>query len=102
MTQEEFLEQREKIGQLCSAPFNSLYIGQRGHFFVCCANRFYKLGTYPEQTIMEIWNGKPLQKIRNEMKKMKFNVGCGHCSHNLKCGNFGTLKIPFYDYKNTT
>ncbi|NBO98984.1 MAG: twitch domain-containing radical SAM protein [Proteobacteria bacterium] len=101
MTQEEFMEQREKMGQLCNAPFNSLYIGQRGHFFVCCANRFYKLGTYPKQSIMEIWNGAPLQKIRNEMKKMKFNAGCGHCSHNLQCGNFGTLKIPFYDYEGT-
>lgn len=102
MTQKTFLEQRKKIGRLCNAPFNSLYIGQRGDVFVCCANRFYKLGTYPQQTIMEIWNGEPIKKMRAEMKDMKFNAGCNHCSHNLKCGNFGTLKIPFYDYKGTT
>jgi MoaA/NifB/PqqE/SkfB family radical SAM enzyme len=102
VTEVDFLKNRQKKGMLCSAPFNSLYIGQKGEFFVCCANRFYKLGSYPEQTIMEIWNGEPLKKIREEMKQMKFNVGCGHCSHNLKCGNFETLKIPFYDYKGTT
>ena len=45
------------LGTFCHAPSINLNFEQSGHATACCYNRRFILGTYPKNTVEEIWNG---------------------------------------------
>ena len=84
---------------LCHAPFISLNFDQSGHVTACCYNRRYVLGTYPEQSVREIWNGAPAQALREAFRTGAEAEGCDGCFDRLKNQNFsGTLMRNFDPY----
>ncbi len=48
----------------CYLPYNDLTFSFSGQVYVCSYNRDISLGSYPENSIDEIWNGKKAQKLR--------------------------------------
>lgn len=44
--------------KLCHAPFQSLYFGRDGNVTACCYNRNVILGSYPKQSLLDIWQEK--------------------------------------------
>lgn len=82
---------------LCMAPFRSLYFGHFGKVSVCCYNRSYTIGTYPDQSIKEIWYGENLGVLRDYIKHNDLSLGCKGCYHHLNAGNFDAAKPHDFD-----
>lgn len=87
---------REKR-RVCHIPEKGLYFGLRGQIFSCCYNKSYVLGTYPEHSIREIWEGKALKQQRRAIKKWDMALGCQGCYELIKSQNFNALPLKNYD-----
>ena len=87
----------ENKNLFCHAPFTSLNFEQNGHITVCCYNRKYILGTYPDDTLQKIWYGSRAVEFRKEMKKNVLPLGCDICHNQFQNKNFGGLRARFYD-----
>lgn len=81
----------------CYVPFNSLTFSFKGKVFACTYNRDVLLGTYPENTINEIWNGKNAQLLREYMRHNDLSFGCQHCKYFFDKGKFSNLKPLVFD-----
>lgn len=82
----------------CHAPFTSINFEQNGHATVCCYNRSYVLGKWPQQSLDEIWMGEQAQNIRREMVRGRaLPAGCEICAEQFSSRNFGGLKARIYD-----
>lgn len=81
----------------CHAPFRSIYFDFQGHAHPCCESISYILGSYPEQSIHEIWFGQPLQNFRERIAHNDLSAGCSLCKNNLEIRNFNGVKARFYD-----
>lgn len=82
---------------LCYAPSISLNFDQSGVISACCFNRQHVLGTYPQNTVAEAWNGKPIQDLRNALAKDDLNLGCQQCGKMLSENNFESVLIRHFD-----
>jgi MoaA/NifB/PqqE/SkfB family radical SAM enzyme len=82
---------------LCHAPFLSLNFEQNGHVTSCCYNRSFVLGTYPEQSLREIWDGARSHKLREAFLRDEEAPGCELCFHQLKARNFGGVLMRNFD-----
>ena len=66
----------------CPLPFNCLNVWANGDVTPCC---FYYgghglvLGNVKNETLMEIWNGEPLQKVREGLLSGQVNPTCATC-----------------------
>jgi MoaA/NifB/PqqE/SkfB family radical SAM enzyme len=84
---------------LCHAPFVSLNFDQTGRVTACCYNREFALGTYPNQSVHEIWTGPGARALRDAFLKEEEARGCDLCFHQLKTRNFpGVLMRKFDQY----
>ncbi|MBK8659460.1 MAG: SPASM domain-containing protein [Bacteroidetes bacterium] len=81
----------------CSAPFNNLYFGNRGAVMACCANKLHVLGTYPHQSIAEIWQGHRANELRQAMAQNIFDLGCTGCRLFLENSNRSGAPLTAYD-----
>ena len=82
---------------LCYAPEISLNFDQTGKITACCFNRDYILGTYPEDSISEIWNGEKLEIQRKSLGNDSLKLGCQLCEKMLDEGNFESVLIRHFD-----
>lgn len=82
---------------ICNAPFKSLLFIPTGEMMVCHYNRGYILGTYPENSINEVWQGKKLDNLRLHIAANDFSLGCSYCFNNLNNKNFNTGGPCSYD-----
>jgi sulfatase maturation enzyme AslB (radical SAM superfamily) len=97
MTKNEFISKRRNLGTMCQAPHTNLYLGHKGIASVCCANRSFTLGQYPDQTLLQIWNGEKIKELRKELDNFSFKKGCFQCKYFLDMEKFKLLKITHYD-----
>lgn len=81
----------------CYLPFNSLTFSMTGNVYVCNYNKNILLGRYPENTIDEIWNGAPAQKLREHMRHNDLEYGCNHCKFYFDKGKFTNLRPLAFD-----
>ncbi len=81
----------------CYAPYRSIYFGHHGRLAVCCYNRQFILGTYPEESIKEIWFGENTKKLRDALANYDFSYGCKGCLAHLVAENFDAVKSKQYD-----
>ena len=90
---------REKNAQglLCHAPSVSINFEQNGNMTACCYNRKHVLGTYPQTSIIEAWNGAKANELREYIKDNDLSAGCSACADILKSGNFNGSKAKYYD-----
>lgn len=95
-----YYNERRPLGpqpKLCFAPFKNMYIGHGGNVVACCFNRTYILGTYPEMSLSEIWQGKKAQRLRNAISSNNLNLGCRGCGQQILAGNIDGTKAKQYD-----
>jgi len=81
----------------CHAPFTSMNFDQSGRVTVCCYNRTYHLGHYPENSVSEIWFGEEAMRLRRLMRRNELPRGCDICLDQFRSRNFGGLHARFYD-----
>ncbi|PLX08043.1 MAG: hypothetical protein C0596_08405 [Marinilabiliales bacterium] len=86
----------------CYNPFVNLYFNSRGQAVVCCRNQDTVLGTYPETSIKEMWNGKIAEKLREHLSNNDFSMGCSYCRHQFETSRFFGLPSMHADYYATT
>jgi MoaA/NifB/PqqE/SkfB family radical SAM enzyme len=83
--------------RICHIPEKGLYFGLRGQVFSCCFNKSYVIGTYPENSIQEIWEGSALKQQQRAIKKWDLSLGCQGCHSLIKSQNFNALPLRNYD-----
>ena len=89
---------RKGLKRICYAPYTSLRFSQSGNIISCCYNRGYILGKYPENTIKEVWNSKELKKLKKNLKKNNFDLGCDICKDRILNKTFTFTGALHYDY----
>ena len=82
---------------LCYAPFKNLYFGLDGKATACCYNRDHVLGTFPQQTIKDIWFGDKAEQLREYIKYNDLSLGCIGCKHHLEGKNFSGVQAKDFD-----
>jgi MoaA/NifB/PqqE/SkfB family radical SAM enzyme len=86
-----------KIKRFCSGPFVSMRIGIDGSVYACNHNSQQVLGKYPEQTLMQIWQGKPIQELRDHLANHDFSLGCSLCEDDILQGRFAQGSFVMFD-----
>lgn len=81
----------------CHAPFTSMNLQQNGDVLVCCYNRDYVLGKFPEQSLKEIWFGEKANELRKQFLKDNIHEGCHLCMDQLESKNYAGLYAQKYD-----
>lgn len=81
----------------CYAPYFTLNFDVTGQMTVCCYNRIFVLGVYPEVSVRQAWFGPKMQEIRQELQKLNFNKGCDLCLKQLQNNNYNQTHIKDYD-----
>lgn len=103
MLNKEILSEYNKIRQtknkgiFCHAPFTNMNFEQNGNATACCYNRTHVLGTYPQNTIEEMWFGREADKLRGYMKRNVLPRGCELCQMQFESRNFGGLRAQAFD-----
>lgn len=91
------IRQTHNTSIFCHAPFTSINFEQNGNATVCCYNRAHVLGTYPQDSIEEIWRGRKADQLRKVMRRNVLPAGCQICQDQFHSKNFGGLRARFYD-----
>jgi MoaA/NifB/PqqE/SkfB family radical SAM enzyme len=79
----------------CNAPFTSMYFDQFGNVLACCINTIQTLGSYPAQSLTDIWSGPSARKLRAALAAGDFSLGCHDCHSSLTSGNFNAVNAMF-------
>ena len=82
---------------LCYAPFRNLFFNPDGRVIACSYQRNFTLGTYPEQRLREIWNGRPLKTLRKYILKNDLSLSCYVCQNYLESGRYDGVRASMYD-----
>ena len=69
------------------APYTLMNINSTGQVITCCYNKEYVLGSYPSQSLQEIWFGKKRQKLIHAFDRNDFSLGCHLCKQELDKGH---------------
>lgn len=75
----------------CYNPFVSLFFDTVGNGIACCRSHKIVLGSYPQQSIKEIWFGKKAEKLRNHMLYNDLSMGCDYCKIQIDSKRFSSL-----------
>jgi MoaA/NifB/PqqE/SkfB family radical SAM enzyme len=86
-----------KTNCFCSAPFVSMRIGLEGSVYACNHNSSFLLGKFPEQSLLEIWNGKPIKKLRRLLQHNDFSLGCVMCREDAINERFDAASFTLFD-----
>jgi sulfatase maturation enzyme AslB (radical SAM superfamily) len=89
---------KEKRGLVCHAPFDSLRFTQGGKATACCFNGEHALGSYPNDSVNDIWFGKNAKELREYVSHNDLSLGCFHCKHQIENLEFGSVKTLMYDH----
>lgn len=73
---------------VCHAPFVNLNFEQNGNVRACCYNFKDVLGTWPKQTIKEIWEGTQAVELRKHIRNNELGGGCTECGNMIIAGNY--------------
>ncbi len=83
--------------QACHAPQNALFFGLRGQVFACCFAKTHPAGTWPQQSIREIWDGVRLRRQREAVAAWDLSGGCRPCHTLVRSRNLSNLPLLNYD-----
>ncbi len=82
---------------LCHAPFTNLYFGRQGNVLCCCHNRKHIVGTYPNQSISQIWEGEKLKELQEYLRNNDLSSGCHVCKWDIEQQQFENVKAIHFD-----
>lgn len=89
---------RKDRAAFCWAAAKNLYMENTGQVLVCCYNRDYVLGRYPEKSINEIWSGTQHQAMVAQLKNYSEPPGCHLCFDAFRQKDYHNIKALEYDY----
>ncbi|MFO7789195.1 MAG: twitch domain-containing radical SAM protein [Bacteroidales bacterium] len=75
----------------CYNPFVNLFFNISGEAIACCRSHDNVLGTYPEQSIRDIWFGEKAERLRDHMRHNDLSMGCAYCEKQIKAHRFQGL-----------
>jgi MoaA/NifB/PqqE/SkfB family radical SAM enzyme len=81
---------------ICPAPDINLHFSQLGVVTACCFNRQHVLGTYPAQSVDDIWTGEPARELRDALLRYDLSKGCEKCEQQIEARDFGGSHAVFY------
>jgi MoaA/NifB/PqqE/SkfB family radical SAM enzyme len=84
-------------GIVCHAPFVSLNFEQNGNVRACCYNTKDILGTWPQQSLREIWWGKKARMLREHIRNNDLGGGCSECGNMIIAGNHHGVRARYFD-----
>jgi len=88
---EQFLLTESKT--FCIYPWIHLHAYPTGEAYPCChAEMKYPIGNCRSNTLSEIWQDQPMQKLRSDMLSETPNVACGRCYEQEQSGFFSGRK----------
>ena len=85
------------LPKLCYAPWNNIFFNTHGKAIVCCKNTKIILGTYPENSIHDIWFGEKIQILRDSISRNDLSMGCYKCHEAIKQSNISSMTSIYYD-----
>lgn len=86
----------------CYNPFVNLFFNTYGNGIACCRSHKNVLGSYPQQTIKEIWFGEKAEKLRNHMLHNDLSMGCDYCKFQIDSKRFHGLPSMQSEQYSTT
>jgi radical SAM protein with 4Fe4S-binding SPASM domain len=72
--------------RFCALPFSQMVLHPDGHIAPCCNLDNYVLGNINDQSLLEIWNGDPIQRLREQFL-LKTPTVCKECMNTFACHN---------------
>ncbi len=91
------IREKSKRKLLCHAPFASMRFTISGNIQVCCYNHLLLLGKYPEDKLIDAWNGEKAKLLKDFILNNDMRMGCGYCSEVIKTGNYRSVGAINYD-----
>lgn len=82
---------------VCHAPFVNLNFEQNGNVRACCYNTKDILGSWPQQSIREIWFGAAAHKLRQHIRRNELGGGCTECGKMIVAGNHQGVRAHYFD-----
>lgn len=82
---------------LCHAPSVNLNFEQNGNVRACCYNFKEILGTWPQQSILEIWESANTMQLRKNIAQNNLGGGCLECGKMITAGNYQGVRAKYYD-----
>ena len=92
------IRNNSKCEVLCNAPFASMRFTISGNIQVCCYNHLLLLGKYPDDKLIDAWNGENSKLLKNSILNNDLRLGCGYCSEIIKSKNYKSVGANNYDY----
>jgi len=88
---EQFLLSESKT--FCIYPWVHLHAYPTGEAYPCCHSEMkYPVGNCRTNTLSEIWQDRPMQKLRSDMLSETPNAACGRCYEQEQSGFFSGRK----------
>jgi len=84
-------------GSICHAPESSMYFGRDGMVSACCYSRSGLWGSYPVNSIAEIWTSAQANSMRQAMRRNELPFGCSLCADQFLARNFDGLLARQFD-----
>ncbi|MEI6346680.1 MAG: twitch domain-containing radical SAM protein [Bacteroidota bacterium] len=85
------------LPKLCYAPWTNLFFNTDGKVIVCCKNTKVILGSYPENSIHDIWFGVKAELLREKILQNNLSMGCYKCLDSLQQKNANSLTAIQFD-----
>lgn len=82
---------------VCHAPFVNLNFEQNGNVRACCYNTKDILGTWPQQSISEIWASERAHQLRKHILENDLGGGCTECGNMIVAGNHQGVRAKYFD-----
>lgn len=82
---------------VCHAPFVSMNFEQNGNVRACCYNTTHTLGTWPYQTLRDMWQGAAANQLRAYIADNDLGGGCAECGLMIASGNYQGVRAHYYD-----
>ena len=82
---------------VCHAPTTSMYFGRDGFVTACCYSRSNPLGSWPAQSVAEIWFGERIKEMQRQLRRNVLPMGCETCAGQLEAHNFKGLLAGNFD-----
>ncbi len=86
----------------CHAPFVNIHFSHGGEVLACCHNRTFPLGTYPTNSLEEIWSGDRARELRQAVVAADFSKGCHTCLRQLLGGDLVGLDDMAGSYRDAS
>ena len=81
---------------ICRAPFTSVRLCLNGNMQICCANKDFVIGKYPQDSLHKAWFGDKIKILRESILSKDFSNGCGECLSQIEMGNISNIRAASY------